>query len=174
VCDEKYIKEQIRLNERLVDAIIISGGEFLINEITDIENFLCDIKNKIIINTNGSYPDKMEYLISKGLVDGFHTDMKLPYHLLDCHCDKDLIELIVGRYLSESEISRFISSLEITVKTDKGYNQIRSVKYPFMDDSAFNENRRFIDGLNKKYNKNTPYYINDFIEGDDDDKNNML
>jgi hypothetical protein len=73
---------------------------------------------------------------------------------------------IIGNVLSTNEIDNILQSLELTVQCDKGYSQIRSVKYPFLHSSAFKENQKYVDMLNTKYNKDTPYYINEFIEGE--------
>ena len=55
-------------------------------------------------------------------------------------------------------------SLQYTVKFDKGLNQIRSVKYPFLDNDVFEDNKKYIEELNIKYKKNVPYKINEYIE----------
>ena len=170
ICDEKYILYQIELNGYLADAIIISGGEFLLNDINRIILFLKELKEifngLIIINTNGTSPDKMQKLIDVNYVDGFHTDMKLPYHLLNPNKDYELIKSVIGKTLSISEIENVLQSLELTIQCDKGYSQIRSVKYPFLHSSAFEENHKYIDMINVKYNKQTPYYVNEFMEGE--------
>jgi pyruvate-formate lyase-activating enzyme len=171
VCDEKYILDQIELNGYLADAVIISGGEFLLNNVDKIYFFLRQLKEifngLVIINTNGTSPDKMQKLIDISRFDGFHTDMKLPYHLLDSNKDSELVKSIIGRVLSTNEIDNILQSLELTVQYDKGFNQIRSVKYPFLHQSAFKENQKYINGLNEKYNKCTQYYINEFMEGEE-------
>ncbi len=170
ICDEKYILDQIELNGYLANALIISGGEFLLNDTNEIYFFLKQLKEifngLIIINTNGTSPNKMQKLIDVNRVDGFHTDMKLPYHLLDSNKDSELIKEIIGKFLSTNEINNIIQSLELTVQCDKGYSQIRSVKYPFLHPSTFKENQKYVDILNVKYNKQTPYYTNEFMEGE--------
>jgi len=171
ICNKSYILDQIKLNGYLVDAIIISGGEFLLNDINEITLFLKKLKEVfdglIIINTNGTSPNKMQELIDINQVDGFHTDMKLPYHLLDIEKDLELIKAIVGEELTANEINNILQSLELTVQCDKGYSQIRSVKYPFLHPSTFKENQKYIDNLNVKYNKHISYYVNMFVEQDD-------
>ena len=170
VCDEKYILDQIELNGYLADAIIISGGEFLLNDINEIYFFLKQLKEifdgLIIINTNGTSPDKMQKLIDVNRVDGFHTDMKLPYHLLNSNKDSKLIKGVIGKILSINEIDNILQSLELTIQCDKGYSQIRSVEYPFLHPSVFEENQIYVDMLNEKYNKNIMYYVNDFVGGE--------
>ena len=155
----------IKRNDFLFESIVLSGGEYLISPLDTIINDIQKIKTitdkKIIIYTNGSFPEKMIALYD--LVDGFHTDMKLPYHLLDINEDKELIQLILGTNINQTTLNKLIQSIELTVKLDKGNNQIRSVEYPFLDISAFEANKEYINKLNKKHGKNVPYYINNFI-----------
>ena len=162
------IVETIKQVGELYNYLVLSGGEFLINNTEDIKRDINLIRKvfegKIIIYTNGYYPHKM--LEINDIVDGFHTDMKLPYHLINID-DNDLIEAVLGKKLSQNEISLFIKSIEITIKYDKGLNQIRSVRYPFLNESAFKENQSFINNLNEVYQKQTPYYVNNFVERED-------
>lgn len=164
VCDEEYILKDIRLNGYLSDAIIFSGGEFLNNNISDIEIFLSEVRNVfdgiIIINTNGTFPDKMRAVFEKGVVDGFHTDLKLPFYMMGEY-DDDLMLRGLGVRVNIEEI---LHSIEYTIASDKGYSQVRSVMYPFVQDSVFEENKKYIEMLNTRYNKNTPYFINPFVE----------
>jgi pyruvate formate lyase activating enzyme len=170
ICNEEFILDQIKLNGFLADAIIFSGGEFLLNSLDDIISFLVKVKNIfngiIIINTNGTSPDKIQKLSKYDYVHGFHTDMKLPYHLLNEE-DSELILGTIGKELSINDINNILKSIEYTIKYDQGHSQIRSVKYTFLHPSAFIENQKYIDLLNSKYNKQTKYYINEFIEGDE-------
>lgn len=169
ICDEEYILNQIELNGFLFDAIIISGGEFLMNDIDNIITFIKNVRKVfqkiIIINTNGTFPDKIKSLYKLDIIDGFHTDMKLPYHLLNTDEDDELIKEIIGKTLSITDIGNILLSIENTVKYDKGYSQIRSVKYPMLDDSAFKENKTLIKNLNIKYSKNVKYIVNEFVKG---------
>lgn len=158
----KYLKR----NSYLFENIVLSGGEFLISPLNDIISDLQKIRSvtnkNIIIYTNGMFPEKM--IAIKDIVNGFHTDMKLPYHLLDINEDKVLINTTFGIELNQTTIDKLNKSIELTVALDCGNNQIRSVKYPFLNDSAFESNAEYIELLNKQYNKSTPYYINNFVE----------
>jgi pyruvate-formate lyase-activating enzyme len=160
-CNKTYILNQIKLNGYLSDAIILSGGEFLLNPIEEIIDFLKELKQiydgLIIINTNGTMPEKMK-LVRK-YIDGFHTDMKLPYHVLN-EDDREIISLTLGRII---DTKKCIESIKYTIKSDSGYSQIRSVKYPFIDLSVYEDNIKYILDLNNQYEKQTPYFINDFI-----------
>ena len=160
ICD--YLKH----NDYLFESIVLSGGEYLVSPLDTLMSDLVKIRNitkkKIIIYTNGMFPDKMIAL--KDIVDGFHVDMKLPYHLLDAEQDKELINITFGKDLSQSVINKLMKSIELTVSLDKGNNQIRSVRYPFLNDTAFEANKKYIEQLNNEFCKNTLYQVNNFIE----------
>jgi len=158
-----YIERQ----KDLFEYIVFSGGEFLNASLEDLTRDLQSIKDitdkPIIVYTNGIYLEKMKQLFENGLVDGYHIDMKLPYHLL-CEDDLDLVELTLGIKVQDLSIfKRLAKAIAYVIESDKGYSKIRSVKYPFLSESAFNENRLFVKVLNVKNDKNVPYEINDFV-----------
>lgn len=67
------------LNKRqgILDGVCISGGEPLLQR--DIESFMRKIKDMgyaIKLDTNGSFPDKLQMLVEKGLVDYVAMDIK--------------------------------------------------------------------------------------------------
>jgi len=161
------IIEIIRKQEKLFDFIVFSGGEYLKAPIEDILNDLKEIKSitskPVIIYTTGYYFEKINYLIQEKLVAGFHIDMKLPYHLLN-EDDEELVSLVVGKKLNSSEINQMIRSIEKVIEFDQGFSQVRSVKYPFLDDSAFVECESFIRLLNQKYNQNVSYEVHPFYD----------
>jgi hypothetical protein len=68
-----------------------------------------------------------------------------------------------------SLFDKLLDALEFTIAYDKGYNRIRSVRYPFISESAFEENFRYIYELNRRYGKNVPYDVNPFIYTDKQD-----
>jgi pyruvate-formate lyase-activating enzyme len=162
-CQPEELLKKIQHVSSLSDAIIISGGEFLSNKTEDIIHFIQQLKlfyhGLVIINTNGCFPDKMK-LIGK-LVDGFHTDMKLPFYYVDIDIDRDVMQMVLGKIVDPNII---LESIEYTIQADKGYSQIRSVNYELFDDNTFVENKKYIDSLNQKYRKNTPYYVNKLLK----------
>lgn len=165
--NEGWVIEQIKKNGFLSDTIIFSGGEFLNNKIDDIISFMNKVRSCfdgiVIIYTNGTHPVKMKILCDLNLCDGFHTDMKLPYYSLS-NLDSELFETTVGIKHDDETIKKMIEAIDITVHTDKGFSQVRSVRYPYLSNQIFESNKKYIDGLNDKYNKNTPYFVNEFIE----------
>ncbi|MDI6697648.1 MAG: anaerobic ribonucleoside-triphosphate reductase activating protein [Candidatus Saccharicenans sp.] len=62
-----------------LEGLCLSGGEPLLHE--DIEVLARVIKARgflVKVDTNGSFPDRLEYLISQGLVDWLAMDIKAP------------------------------------------------------------------------------------------------
>ncbi len=62
-----------------LEGICVSGGEPLLNE--NLEVLLCLIKERnflVRIDTNGSFPSRLEGLIEEGLVDQIAMDVKAP------------------------------------------------------------------------------------------------
>ena len=61
----------------ILDGVCITGGEPLIN--SDITDFIKKIKSKdllVKLDTNGSFPDKLEALLDSGLLDYVAMDIK--------------------------------------------------------------------------------------------------
>ncbi len=172
VHDEVYeiddVVAYIQKQDHLFDNIILSGGELML---APLESLISDLglirkatQKPVIIYTTGLELAKMKNLHDRGLVDGYHIDMKLPYHLLTDD-DYDLIEMTMGiRLRSLDLIKRLEEALAFVVETDAGKSQIRSVRYPFLDETAFAECKFHVDALNHRYNKSTPYFINAFID----------
>ena len=159
----KYVVRQ----KDLYEYIVFSGGEFLNAAIDDLRSDLKQVRKvsdkPIIIYTNGTNHEKMKTLFEEGLVDGFHIDMKLPYHLLN-EDDFDLVRLTIGLRLDNLNLfTRLLQAISYAVETDYGYSKVRSVRYPFLSESAFKENRAYIASLNAKFYKAVPYEVNDFI-----------
>lgn len=161
------IAKSIELHNNLIDMVIISGGEYLMAKIQDLLNDLKLIKSitekPVIIYTTGMYLSKMKILNEFQLIDGFHIDMKLPYHLLT-EDDSELIFHTIGKNISIKEIHQMQEAIEYVIQIDKGYSLIRSVKYPFLDESAFEECSLLVEKFNKRYKKNVPYFTNRFID----------
>ena len=78
---EKYPMEEIfdYLNKRkgILDGICITGGEPLLYDgIVDFIKKVRELGLLVKLDTNGSFPDKLEYLINNGLVDYVAMDIK--------------------------------------------------------------------------------------------------
>ncbi|MGD9153155.1 MAG: anaerobic ribonucleoside-triphosphate reductase activating protein [Gammaproteobacteria bacterium] len=81
---EKEIMDFLITKQGKLDGVVITGGEPTIQ--TDLENFIQKIKelNYIVkLDTNGSYPNVLTRLITKGLLDYIAMDIKAPFSIYD-------------------------------------------------------------------------------------------
>jgi len=157
----------------LFDYVVFSGGEFLLAPLDDLISDLTllrqAVQKPVIVYTNGIAYEKVVALQQLGLVEGFHVDMKLPFHLLTSD-DFDLAELTLGVALRDMSVpQRILQTLEYVISTDQGFSRIRSVRYPFLGPEAFAENRRWVENMNRKYGKRVPYDVNSFVYNPDEE-----
>jgi len=80
VKDIKEIKREIRKNLGFIDAVLFSGGEPTLQRLPLIElgSFAKKHGLKVGIETNGSKPHVIEYLIREGILDFVGLDIKAP------------------------------------------------------------------------------------------------
>ena len=74
---EELFFAYINKRKGLLDGVCITGGEPLLNK--DIEEFISRIKSLgflVKLDTNGAFPDRLEVLLDKGLVDYVAMDVK--------------------------------------------------------------------------------------------------
>lgn len=165
------LKEMLQLFNGLYEYAVLSGGETFIYPIEDILKDSISIKDatkaKVIIYTNGTYPEKIKQALESNIVDGIHLDWKLPFQIVDAKNDEEIAKLILGKTIHQQDIDNFILSLEYTIKYDKGHNQIRSVRYPVIPKDILEiDNVEYIRHLNAKHSKHVPYKINQFLDSD--------
>ena len=68
--------EYLEKRKGLLDGVVISGGEPLFYDTGETLSRIKGIGFKIKLDTNGSFPDKLETLIRNGLVDYVAMDIK--------------------------------------------------------------------------------------------------
>ncbi|QGH33202.1 4Fe-4S cluster-binding domain-containing protein [Gracilibacillus salitolerans] len=150
----------------LFDAVMFSGGEFLIDKIEDITVLLEQVQSifngKIIVTTCGIYNTKIKHLIEKELVDGIHIDMKLPYHVLDPKEDQKIFQDIMGIKASHQLIENLLESIDTVIQHNSPLDQVRTVKYPILADTFFDEIRDYIEQRKSYFQSDVPYYLNQF------------
>ncbi len=76
---EEYVLDFLRRNRRLLDGLCITGGEPTLQP--DLDVFCLKVKKlglKVKLDSNGSNPEVLKYLISSGLVDFIALDIKAP------------------------------------------------------------------------------------------------
>lgn len=74
---ESEIFEHLERRKNVIDGVAVTGGEPLLQK--DIERFLYEIKDKgfaVKLDTNGSFPEKLEGILQLGLADYVAMDIK--------------------------------------------------------------------------------------------------
>lgn len=150
----------------IFDAVLFSGGEFMMNEVLETEDFLRRVRSifagKIIIFTNGTFPRKLQRMIANDLVDGVHIDMKLPFHCLDPEYDRDVFEAIIGVVPSKRFCQDILESVETVIRHNSNVSQVRTVRYPLLSDEYFDQILAYVNGLQTKYDSVVPYFLNPY------------
>lgn len=81
---ENEVLSYLEKRRNVIDALVISGGEPLLQE--DIVSFCEKVKGLgylIKIDTNGTFPEKLKELLDKELVDYIAMDVKAPKNKYD-------------------------------------------------------------------------------------------
>ena len=163
--DDLY--QYIKQSGFLFDAIMFSGGEFLIDSIDDIRDVLQETRKhfdgKIIVTTSGIYTNKVKILYEERLADGIHMDMKLPFHVLDPIEDEQIFRDVMGIKPTQKIIDNFLTSIDLVIAHNSPLDQVRSVKYPILGDMFFEETQKYIDERKKYFNSHVAYFQNDFL-----------
>jgi pyruvate formate lyase activating enzyme len=103
-----------------LEAVSITGGEPLLHQ--DIESLITTIKEKgylIKIDTNGSYPDRLNQLLQKNLLD---------YVSMDVKASKDNYHLVSG---SDVNINNIDTSIHLIQKKAPDYEFKTTVIPPY-------------------------------------------
>lgn len=97
------IVEEINSSKDFLDAVVVSGGEPLIqtSDVADILRHVRQLNLKTKLDTSGIYPEELEKLLEEDLIDFISLDIKAPFddyrHVVgdDVGCDvKKSMELI--------------------------------------------------------------------------------
>ena len=74
---EEEIFEHLEKRRGIIDGVAVTGGEPLLQK--DIESFLYEIKDRgfaVKLDTNGSFPEKLEGILQLGIADYVAMDIK--------------------------------------------------------------------------------------------------
>lgn len=148
VYDLQEIKKKLHLAERLhVQLVILSGGEPCELGTENLINYITSIKNgfDIRLDTNGTYPEVVEALLSNGLVEGVAVDIKIPIFKFVNNNEKITEDelyrysmILFQRIKSPASIfwysNNVYKTLTILQKYNLKYKLCRTVKYPFLTD----------------------------------------
>ena len=108
---EKSVFDYILKNKNMLDAVVISGGEPCLQK--DIISFISEIKKngfKIKLDTNGTFPDVLDELISCNLLDYIAMDIKSVINV-------DKYEQIINVGTNESLINNVLKSKDIIISS---------------------------------------------------------
>ncbi len=161
----KKIKKILEKKKGWVDGVVLTGGEPLVdrNEILDITQKIKGLQLKVKIDTNGAYPESLQELIDKKLVDYVAMDVKAPlddryYNAAGKKIDLENIKKSIEMLLNDYVEYEFRTTCVPGIIDDKTITEIGTViqgakkwaLQAFVPDNA----------LNKEYRKNLgPYYF---------------
>ncbi len=79
---EDDVLQYLQKRRGMIQGVVISGGEALMQD--DLAAFLRQVKDMgypVKLDTNGSFPDHLEMLLAKGLIDYVAMDYKAPVRI---------------------------------------------------------------------------------------------
>lgn len=138
---KKELLEFLEKRENILDGICISGGEPLINE--DIFELLQEIKKigyLIKLDTNGTFPEKIEKAIKEKLVD---------YIAMDIKNSRDKYLKTSG--INNLDISKIEKSVEILKKSNIDYEFRTTIIEEYHDKQDIKEISNWLKGSNKYF-----------------------
>ena len=93
------IYEKIDDSAMFMDAVVVSGGEPLVQyeDVIEIFKYVREIGLKTKLDTSGVYPDRLRKILDLGLVDYVAMDVKAPFDKY-----KDVIKADIGQKVKES------------------------------------------------------------------------
>ena len=144
---ESEILEFLDKRRKYLDGICITGGEPLINDLTDFLRKIKKIGYKIKIDTNGYFPERLKQIINEDLVD---------YIAMDIKSDKENYGKITN---SEIEIEKIERSIKFIIGSKKEYEFRTTLVRGFHDE-------RVIGNIGKwlfKDKKPDKYVLQNFI-----------
>ena len=143
--NEARIFEFLEKRKKILDGVVISGGEALLQK--NIKEFIKKIKKmgyKIKLDTNGSYNNKLKELIDEGLVD---------YVAMDIKHDKNHYSFITG--FDKYGYDSIEASIKLLESSKIDYEFRTTIVKEYHDLNA-------IENICKLINKKSKYYLQNF------------
>lgn len=160
ILSEKYIFDFLESRKGLIDAVVITGGEPLIQK--DIETFIKKIKKMgflVKLDTNGSSPKVLKNLIKKNLLDYIAMDIKASPEKYEKACGKKVnvenVKKSVEIIMNSGVDYEFRTTVLKEIHSEKDFEKIgewlNGAKRYFIQKFS-NENT-----LDESFSKATPY-----------------
>ncbi len=131
----------------LIDALCLTGGEPLINDISEVSDFLLNVKKMgylVKLDTNGSFPEKLSFLINEKLVDFVAMDIK---NSPSKYSETSGVEI---------ETDNIKKSAEILMKGNVDFEFRTTVVKALHDSESMKEIGKWLEGTEK-------YYLQSFV-----------
>ena len=148
--DEESFFRFLKKRQGILDGVCITGGEPLLQP--DIEEFMRKIKDlgyKVKLDTNGSFPEKLKYLVNEGLVDYVAMDIK---NSISCYGETIGVD---GRYNEAVK-----QSVDFLMEGHVEYEFRTTVTKNFHSEADFDEIGQWIRGAKH-------YYLQGFVDSGD-------
>ena len=153
---EEYVLDYLKKRKGVLDGVCITGGEPLLHK--DLPEFIKKVKELgylIKLDTNGSYPERLQSLIDDGLIDYVAMDIKNAHE-----------KYLVTADCSDDELQNVIKSVEILKQNKIDYEFRTTVVKEYHDAEDIKKIAEWIRGADK-------YFLQNFIDSGDLIKNNL-
>ncbi len=153
---EEYVLDYLKKRQGILDGICITGGEPLMhNDLSEFIKKVKDLGYLVKLDTNGSYPEKLQSLIDSGLIDYVAMDIKncKDKYLLTADCN-------------DTDLSNVEKSVELLKqgKIDFEFRTTVVKEYHTVDD---------IKKISEWIAPAKKYFLQNFIDSGDIIKNNL-
>ena len=126
---EDEILHFLKKRRTVLEGVVITGGEPLIW--ADLEEFLHRVKQlgyKIKLDTNGSFPQRLEWLLKQGLLDYVALDIKQAPERYESACGVEGDEIVLQVERSLSLLKEAGISFEMRTTLVKGIHRIQDIR----------------------------------------------
>lgn len=130
----------LKKRKNVLEGVCLTGGEPLVqNDVEDFLKFAKDLGYKVKLDTNGSFPDKLEKIVKSGLVDYVAMDVK---NSLEKYFET------VGREIDTEAVRRSVELLKSDVVD---YEFRTTVTGTFHSESSIESMAKWIAGCKRAY-----------------------